>query len=125
MKSRGKRDMFCAPDSACLTTEAPVTARKHRRPPHLTPAQRELWRGISRIDQASTRTHGWFVRVGFRARRDGTYVPRRSKFFGDATYGGPRRSLRAARAWRDEQVERALPKRRRKARATRKRKAPR
>lgn len=79
-------------------------ARKHARPTNLTPAQRERWRGISRIDQDSTRTHGYFVRVGFRARRDGTYLPRNSKFFGDATYGGPERALRAARRWRNDQV---------------------
>jgi hypothetical protein len=53
-------------------------------------------RGISRIDQPSTRTHGWFVRASFAKRRDGTYAPRHRKFFGDLTYGGKRRALRAA-----------------------------
>lgn len=76
-------------------------ARKHGRPKRMTPLQREAWRGISRIDQPSTRTFGWFVRIGFRAKRDGTYVPRHSKFFGDASHGGPRKSLAAARTWRD------------------------
>ena len=56
-------------------------------------------RGISRIDQPSTRTHGWFVRAGFYKRRDGSYLPRHRKFFGDVTYGGKRRALRAARAY--------------------------
>ncbi len=56
-------------------------------------------RGISRIDQDSTRTHGWFVRAGFHARRDGSYVPRHSKYFGDATHGGKRRALQAAQAY--------------------------
>jgi hypothetical protein len=56
-------------------------------------------RGISRIDQDSTRTHGWFVRTGFYARRDGSYVPRHSKYFGDATHGGKRRALRAAQEY--------------------------
>ena len=55
--------------------------------------------GISRIDQPSTRTYGWFVRTGFYKRRDGSYVPRHKKFFGDFTYGGKRRALRAARAY--------------------------
>ena len=54
-------------------------------------------RGISRIDQPSTRTHGWFVRAGFHRRRDGSYGPRHQKFFGDATYGGKRKALQAAR----------------------------
>lgn len=56
-------------------------------------------RGISRIDQPSTRTHGWFVRIRYRGRRDGTYGPRHQKFFGDATYGGKQKALRAARVY--------------------------
>lgn len=53
-------------------------------------------RGISRIDQDSTRTHGWFVRVGYHERRDGGYGPRHTKFFGDIGHGGKRRALEAA-----------------------------
>ena len=56
-------------------------------------------RGISRIDQPSRRTYGWFVRADFYKRRDGSYVPRHRKFFGDVTYGGKRRALRAAREY--------------------------
>lgn len=56
-------------------------------------------RGISRIDQPSTRTHGWFVRAAFHRRPDGTYAPRHRKFFGDVTYGGKRRALRAAQEY--------------------------
>ena len=56
-------------------------------------------RGISRIDQPSTRTHGWFVRTDFYKRSDGTYVPRHRRFFGDATHGGKRRALRAAQEY--------------------------
>ena len=52
--------------------------------------------GISRIDQASTRTHGWFVRAGFYTRPDGTSAPRHRKFFGDVGYGGKRLALKAA-----------------------------
>ena len=83
---------------------------KLKRPKNPTPAQREQWRGISRIEQPTTRTFGWFVRVGFRAQDDGTYAPRHSKYFGDATYGGPRKALDAARDWRDSKVR---PKKRR------------
>jgi hypothetical protein len=57
-------------------------------------------RGISRIDQPSTRTHGWFVRANFHKRPDGSYGPRHRKFFGDASYGGKTRALRAAREYR-------------------------
>jgi hypothetical protein len=56
-------------------------------------------RGISRIDQPSTRTHGWFVRLGYHQRRDGTYGPKHRKFFGDASYGGKRKALRAAQSF--------------------------
>ena len=53
-------------------------------------------RGISRIDQDSTRTHGWFVRVGYAADRKGTYRARHTKYFGDATHGGKKKALEAA-----------------------------
>jgi hypothetical protein len=56
-------------------------------------------RGISRIDQPSTRTHGWFVRAGFYRRANGKYAPRHRKFFGDVTHGGKRKALAAARAY--------------------------
>ena len=52
--------------------------------------------GISRIDQPSTRTHGWFVRVGYHVRRDGSYGARHTRFFGDVSHGGKRRALKAA-----------------------------
>jgi hypothetical protein len=56
-------------------------------------------RGITRIDQPSTRTHGWFVRSQFRERPNGTYGPRHQKYFGDYSYGGKRRALQAAKAF--------------------------
>jgi hypothetical protein len=77
------------------------TPRKPKRP---TPAQKAAWRGISRIEQPSTRTFGWFVRIGFRTKRDGSYAPKHTKFFGDAGHGGARKSLRAARTWRDQRL---------------------
>ena len=52
--------------------------------------------GISRIDQTSTRTHGWFVRVGYKERSDGSYGPRHTRFFGDAGNGGKSKALKAA-----------------------------
>jgi hypothetical protein len=67
-------------------------------------------RGISRIDQPSTRTHGWFVRTAFYRRSDGTYAPRHSRFFGDVGHGGKRRALQAAKAFLVA-VERPRPKR--------------
>ena len=74
-------------------------------------------RGISRIDQPSTRTFGWFVRTGFYKRREGTYVPRHRKFFGDLTHGGKRRALQAAQRYLAsvERFERAIKRKVRRA----------
>jgi hypothetical protein len=57
--------------------------------------------GISRIDQDSTRTHGYFVRVGYRLTDKG-WRPKFSAFFGDATHKGAAGALRAAKAWHKE-----------------------
>jgi hypothetical protein len=57
--------------------------------------------GISRIDQDSTRTHGYFVRVGYRLTDKG-WRPKHSAFFGDATHKGANGALRAAKAWHKE-----------------------
>jgi hypothetical protein len=53
-------------------------------------------RGISRIDQESTRTHGWFVRVGYFETKNGTYKAKHTKFFGDVGHGGKNSALKAA-----------------------------
>jgi hypothetical protein len=76
-------------------------------------SRRKRLRGISRIDQPSTRTFGWFVRAGFYKRRDGTYAPRHRKFFGDLSHGGKRRALRAAQNYLAE-VERQVKKKKEK-----------
>ena len=55
--------------------------------------------GISRIDQASTRTHGFFVRVGYHRTRDGKWRPKQRSFFGDAGHGGKAKALKAATKW--------------------------
>lgn len=52
--------------------------------------------GISRIDQPSTRTHGWFVRLNYKVGRDGECRPKHTKFFGDFTHGGKKKGLAAA-----------------------------
>lgn len=62
--------------------------------------------GISRIDQESTRTHGFFARFGYQRDKQGTWRPRHRAFFGDATHGGKRKALAAAEAWLGK-VERA------------------
>ena len=66
--------------------------------------------GISRIDQPSTRTYGWFVRAGFYRRRDGAYVPRHTRFFADLTFGGKRRALQAAQGFLASLPPKHLPR---------------
>lgn len=63
--------------------------------------------GISRLEQASTSTYGWQVRVQRRGVRF-------AKFFADGGYEGPRGSLAAACRWRDlvlRELERGEPPR--------------
>jgi hypothetical protein len=55
--------------------------------------------GISRIDQESTRTHGFFVRVGYHRTREGAWRPKHRSFFGDASHGGKAKALKAATKW--------------------------
>jgi hypothetical protein len=70
--------------------------------------RRALPPGISRIDQDTTRTHGFFVRVGYRKTVKG-WRPKASAFFGDASHGGKSGALRAAERWL-RQTKRAQPK---------------
>lgn len=54
--------------------------------------------GITRVDQPSTRTHGYVVRVNYQQTERG-WRPKFTAFFGDARYGGQRKALTAARSW--------------------------
>jgi hypothetical protein len=66
--------------------------------PRTASKSRGLTPGISRIDQPNTRTHGYFVRVGYRKTAKG-WRPKASAFFGDASHGGKSSALRAAERW--------------------------
>jgi hypothetical protein len=63
-----------------------------------TAKNRSLPSGISRIDQTTSRTHGYFVRVGYRKTAKG-WRPKASAFFGDASHGGKAAALKAAEKW--------------------------
>lgn len=63
-----------------------------------TPSPNNPSPGISRIDQESRRTHGYFVRVGYKM-TDGGSRPTASAYFGDASHGGRRKAWEAAEAW--------------------------
>lgn len=58
--------------------------------------------GISRIDQESTRTHGYFVRVGYHRTKEGAWRPKHRAFFGDAGHGGKEKAFKAAVKWLKE-----------------------
>jgi hypothetical protein len=55
--------------------------------------------GISRIDQESTRTHGFFARFGYARDKGGTWRPKHRAFFGDASHGSKKKALAAAESW--------------------------
>lgn len=54
--------------------------------------------GICRVDQASTRTFGYVVRVGHRRTARG-WRPRYKAYFGDVSHGGKKKALAAAVKW--------------------------
>lgn len=55
-------------------------------------------KGITRVDQPSTRTHGYVVRVGWKKTRKG-WRPKKQGFFADKGNGGKRNTYRTACAW--------------------------
>ena len=67
--------------------------------------------GISRIDQPSTRTFGWFVRYGYRPTSKGTR-PKFTAFFGDATHGGKAKAMKAAMKWLKQVLKTGRPTKR-------------
>jgi hypothetical protein len=44
------------------------------------------------------RSHGWFVRVGYRRTKQG-WRPKHRAFFGDKSHGGKTAALKAAEQW--------------------------
>lgn len=81
--------------------------------PRIATRRAGLPAGISRIDQETTRTHGYFVRVGYRKTAKG-WRPKASAFFGDSSHGGKSAALRAAERWL-RQSRRGTAKKRRRA----------
>jgi hypothetical protein len=53
------------------------------------------YKGISRIDQPSKNTHGWYVRVTFNGQK-------RVKFFSDVAHGGKEKALELAVKYRND-----------------------
>lgn len=59
---------------------------------------RNLPAGICRVEQPSTRTYGYVVRVGHRRSAKG-WRPRFTAYFGDFSNGGKKDALAAAMKW--------------------------
>ena len=87
-----------APNDTILEAMATTTARKRA-----SGAKRP---GISRIDQESTRTHGFFARFGYARDKSSTWRPKHRAFFGDASHGSKKKALAAAETWLTK-IERA------------------
>ena len=91
------------------------TAKKAATKRRASSSSRSSSSGISRIDQESTRTHGYVVRVDYR-QTDTGWRPKHKAFFGDASHGGPRKALAAAEAWLGDLRKTKKPAKKRAAR---------
>lgn len=91
------------------------TAKKAATKRRASSSSRSSSSGISRIDQDSTRTHGYVVRVDYR-QTDTGWRPKHKAFFGDASHGGPRKALAAAEAWLGDLRKTKKPTKKRAAR---------
>lgn len=92
--------------AAARKAPAKGAAKAPARPPRKTAAKQKSGSttvpGISRIDQESTRTHGYFVRVGYHRTKEGAWRPKHRSFFGDASHGGKDKAFKAAVKWLKE-----------------------
>lgn len=84
--------------------------RKATRAASRKTARRRYPAGITRVEQPSTRTFGFVVRVGNRRSPKG-WRPRFKAYFGDFTYGGKKQALEAATKWLKELLKRGKPPR--------------
>lgn len=87
------------------TRTAARSSKTRKKTPRVTlPAQRvrpvnpSLPPGVCRVDQASTRTFGYVVRVGHRRTPRG-WRPRFKAYFGDVSHEGKKHALAAAVKW--------------------------
>lgn len=92
-----------APRKSAARKSAPARAKTAKAPAKKAATKRKSGStsvpGISRIDQESTRTHGYFVRVGYHRTKEGAWRPKHRAFFGDAGHGGKEKAFKAAVKW--------------------------
>lgn len=81
------------------STKASKATKKVALPaPRARRKNRNLPPGICRVEQPSTRTYGFVVRVGHRQSPKG-WRPRFTAYFGDFSHGGKKEALAAAVKW--------------------------
>jgi len=89
-----------------MPRKSSTAARPSRKPTGTTRARTTTRRastsklpaGICRVDQQSTRTFGYVVRLGHVSTPRG-WRPKFTAYFGDFTYGGKKDALAAAERW--------------------------
>ncbi len=86
--SRARKPARSAAGKKKVALPAPRARRKNRNLPA----------GVCRVEQASTRTYGYVVRVGHRRSAKG-WRPRFTAYFGDFSNGGKKEALAAATKW--------------------------
>jgi hypothetical protein len=97
-KTSARRKGGARKSTSRTRTPARKTAARSAASPASSPTMARPSKGISRIDQPSRRTHGFFVRLDYRKTPEG-YRPRLVAFFGDASHGGKRAAWKAAEEW--------------------------
>lgn len=97
-KTSARRKGGARKSTSRTRTPARKTAARSAASAASPPTMARPSKGISRIDQPSRRTHGFFVRLDYRKTPEG-YRPRLVAFFGDASHGGKRAAWKAAEEW--------------------------
>jgi hypothetical protein len=90
-KAKPRARKSAAPKRAAKKKVALPKARERR-------VNRSLPPGICRVEQPSTRTYGYVVRVGHRRSAKG-WRPKFTAYFGDFSHGGKKPALAAASRW--------------------------
>lgn len=92
MPTKNARARKAAPSRGARKKKVALPAPRARR------VNKNLSPGICRVEQPSTRTYGYVVRVGHRPSPKG-WRPKFTAYFGDHTHGGKKNALAAAERW--------------------------
>jgi hypothetical protein len=92
MAKKGSRSRTSSAPTRVAKQKVALPAARVRR------VNRNLPPGICRVEQPSTRTYGYVVRVGHRQSPRG-WRPKFTAYFGDFSNGGKKNALAAATRW--------------------------